>query len=68
MSAGFNQYGQAACLLRRALNLLDWGRETWPKVDRKSRGAVFDVSWIRNARVLYGGYLVLVRLPFFVPV
>jgi stress-induced-phosphoprotein 1 len=62
MSAGFNQFGQAACLLWRALNLLDWGRERWSKVDRKQRGAIFDVSWIRSVRVLYGGMLVSVSL------
>lgn len=64
ISQGLGQYGQAVGLYRRALAVLEWGRGAWAigsKASRKERGAIFDSTFVRGVRVLYGKTLVRVR-------
>ncbi|KAF9512181.1 hypothetical protein BS47DRAFT_1100683 [Hydnum rufescens UP504] len=58
LSQGLGQYGQAVGLYRRAIAVLDWGRKEWHKFSRKERGAIFDTTFVRGVRVLYGNTLV----------
>ena len=53
-------YGQALGLYRQTLSVLDWGRKEWSKIDRKSRGAIFDSTFVRGVRVLYAHTLLKV--------
>lgn len=63
LSQGNGQYGQAVGLYKRALAILDWGRDSkknalWAKATRKERGAVFDSTFVRGVRTMYAMALV----------
>ncbi|KIJ67013.1 hypothetical protein HYDPIDRAFT_26423 [Hydnomerulius pinastri MD-312] len=40
-------------ILRKALDLLDWGRQCWPNVSWEDRGVIFEPHFVRGVRVMY---------------
>ncbi|KII89874.1 hypothetical protein PLICRDRAFT_174691 [Plicaturopsis crispa FD-325 SS-3] len=40
-------------LLHNAIEVINWGRNQWPDLDRDTRGAIFEDTFIRGVRVLY---------------
>jgi hypothetical protein len=62
LAGGLQNFGQSIGLYRRVLQILDWGRKEWAKITRRDRGTIFDSTFVRACRVLYGNTLVRVSL------
>jgi hypothetical protein len=37
---------------RHALDVLEWGRQTWPNVPKAERGVIFELSFVRTVKKL----------------
>lgn len=38
---------------RRAVELIEWGRETWPNVSKDERGSTFERTFLRGVKNMY---------------
>ncbi|KAJ6601430.1 hypothetical protein DFH09DRAFT_1490793, partial [Mycena vulgaris] len=53
LSGSTGGQGVAADHFRSALDVIEWGRETWKDVPRSDRGDVFDLLFMRSVRRLF---------------
>src|SRR5260370_1105933 len=53
MCASTKQHVTAVELYRRAVEILEWGRQMWKNVPQQTRGPIFDLTYIRAVKRFY---------------
>ncbi|KAJ7109813.1 hypothetical protein C8R44DRAFT_263390 [Mycena epipterygia] len=53
LSGSSGSHGVATDNFRSALNVIEWGRETWKDVPRAERGDIFDITFMRSVNRLF---------------
>ncbi|KAJ6623068.1 hypothetical protein B0H10DRAFT_2011004 [Mycena sp. CBHHK59/15] len=53
LSGSTGSQGVAAEHFRNALDVIEWGRNTWKDIPREDRGDIFDITFMRSVRRLF---------------